>query len=171
MGEDTYMNPSPSWNAQLGSAKWSQRKWRSNFSAFSSEKALLLIHGLDSEQGSFEHMKNALRKAYGRTAEEAKLALCYVTIAKNEMAQQAHARITRFFFYELFQKEEIQLTVEAFRELVIKDKFKMCPLEFVATAKSQETIPSDKTVETIALDFKAHGRRNVPRSRPIGNKP
>lgn len=138
------------------------------FSLFTG-KALSPIHSFETEHGLYEHKRNALCKAYGKTAEGAKLTFFNATAAENETAVQANARITRLFD-EHIQKEEIQLTYETLRVLMIKDKFEMCPLELVAIAKSQEISPSEKMIETVDLPFKVHGR-NFPLSRPVGNKP
>lgn len=135
------------------------------FSLFASN-TLLLIHSLKSEQDSHKHMKTVLHKPFGRTAEDAKLTFCSPATEENKTAMQTLARITcLFFFYERIEKEEIRLTYKASLELIIKDMFKeMWPPKFVVTAKSQET-------EIFGFYFKAHGRKNVHRSRPVSNKP
>lgn len=66
------------------------------FSCFTG-KALSLIHSIESEKDSYGHMKTAVRKGCGRTAEGAKLAFCSATIADNESAVQAHAKIAVCF--------------------------------------------------------------------------
>lgn len=54
------------------------------------------------------------------------------------------------------------------RELILKDKFqKMCHPKFVATAKSQKINLSKSMAETLYL----HGRKNIPQSLLVGNKP
>ncbi len=132
-------------------------------------KALSIVHGLGPEDNSYEHMKCALLKAFGRTAEAAKQAFRSAAISDNETAVQAHARISRLFD-ERVQKEGIYLTYEALRELVIRDRFEeMCPPEFVATTKATGNVQANKMAENLDLHFSAHGRKNVPRVRSAGS--
>lgn len=84
---------------------------------------------------------------------------------------QAHDRIVRLFD-ERIEKDEIEFTYETLREQITKDKFEdICSPEFVATAKSQIIELSERMPETLYLNFKAYGRKNIPRSRVVSNEP
>ena len=64
------------------------------FSLFSG-KTLKILHMLPAEHGSYEHIKAALQKAFGRSADDARKAFATTMINAHETAVQDHALLTR----------------------------------------------------------------------------
>ena len=132
------------------------------------DKPLSLLHRLDNDRSTYEHMKSALLEAYGLTCQAARTRFFQSRLEDKETCTQFLARVSGYLDVWLM-KDETPVTVEGLKDLMIRTQVeRSAPSELVAEFKLSKVRSSNEMAAKADAFFEAHGyqKRRIRNNNP-----
>ena len=139
-------------------AGWEEEQWAVSLSALLTGKALDIYYRLDTEESSdYSHLKNALLRRYGLTADGYQKKLRESKPEQDETPGQFVARL-QAYLKRWIEMGETDDSIEGLKDLTIREQFmNMCSAELRLFLKERDLASIDEVAETAQQFLEARG--------------